>query len=93
MPNLSKFSDEALIERKANALPLFRGEIRECEILLEVLTDPADRFEAVCRAGGIQNRCPMRWSDAVQQAALSIRDGAPRFRDEFHPTCPTAPVR
>lgn len=86
----ARYTDAALREKIATTPRACRGAIRSAQILLDVLTDPADRAEAAYRQGGIMNRLKLRGSDAMRLAALSVRDGAPRFTDEYHPNCPTA---
>jgi hypothetical protein len=63
---------------------------RAVKILLNELTDPADRAEAVRRSFGIMNRLGVRYSHAVSLAAHQVRDGDPAFTDEYHPNGPTA---
>lgn len=86
----ARYTDEALRAEIASAPKALRGLIRSNEILLNTLSDPADRAEAASRQIGICNRLGARGSDAMRLAALSVRDGAPRFVDEYHPNGPTA---
>lgn len=82
------YTDEALREKVATSC--LRGEVRSAQILLGTLTTPADRAEAASRQIGLMNRLRVRGSEAMRLAALSVRDGDPRFTDEYHPNCPTA---
>ena len=83
------YTDEALRARIAES-PGLRGAVRSARILLDTLADPADRAEAASRQIGIMNRLRVRGSEAMRLAALSVRDGQPRFTDEYHPNGPTA---
>lgn len=88
MNNTDSYTDAALLATiETSGL---RGAVRSAKILLDTLTDPADRAEAASRQIGIMNRLAVRGSEAMRLAALSVRDGAPRFTDEFHPNGPTA---
>jgi hypothetical protein len=84
------YTDEALRETIATSPRIMRGAIRSAQILLDTLTDPADRAEAAARQIGLMNRLRVRGSEAMALAAASVRDGAPRFTDEYHPNGPTA---
>ena len=90
---LAAYTDDALRARIAQTPPALKGTTRSARHLLDILTDPADRMEAADRQIGLMNRLSVRGSEAMRIAALSVRDGAPRFVDEYHPHCPTAPVR
>ena len=90
---LAHYTDDALRAKIADTPRACKGIIRSSTILLETLTNPADRMEAADRQIGIMNRLSVRASEAMRLAALSVRDGAPRFVDEHHPNGPTAPVR
>lgn len=82
------YTDEALHEVVSSST--LRGQVRSAQVLLDTLTDPADRAEAAYRQIGIMNRLRVRGSEAMHLAALSVRDGQPRFTDEYHPNGPTA---
>lgn len=86
----ARYTDEALRAEIAAMPAIMRGARRSAEILLTVLTDPADRAEAAARQIGLVNRLRLRGSEAMDLAARSVRDGAPRFTDEYHPQGPTA---
>lgn len=87
---LAEFTDEALRTKIASTPSACRGAIRSARALLDVLDTPADRAEAAQRQIGLINRLRVRASEAMRLAALSVRDGQPRFTDEYHPNGPTA---
>lgn len=84
------YTDDALRQKIATTPRALRGAIRSAQILLEVLDTPEQRTEAASRQIGLMNRLRLRGSEAMRLAALSVRDGAPRFTDEYHPNGPTA---